>query len=32
MATGVDTVDAQHRQLIAWLNDLMEAISRGRAR
>ena len=32
MATGVDTVDAQHKQLIAWLNDLMEAIAQGRAR
>ena len=32
MATGLDTVDAQHKQLIAWLNDLMEAISQGRAR
>jgi hemerythrin len=32
MATGVDTVDAQHKQLIAWLNDLMAAISQGRAR
>jgi hemerythrin len=32
MTTGLDTVDAQHKQLIAWLNDLMEAISQGRAR
>ena len=32
MATGVDTVDAQHKQLIAWLNDLVEAIGQGRAR
>jgi hemerythrin len=32
MATGIDTVDAQHKQLIAWLNDLLNAISQGRAR
>ena len=32
MATGVETVDAQHKQLIDLLNDLMEAITWGRAR
>jgi hemerythrin len=32
MATGVDSVDAQHKQLIAWLNDLLASISQGRAR
>jgi hemerythrin len=32
MATGIDSVDAQHKQLIAWLNDLLAAISQGRAR
>ena len=32
MATGIDTIDAQHKQLIAWLNDLLVAISQGRAR
>ena len=32
MATGVDTVDAQHKQLIAWLNDLVQAIGQGRSR
>lgn len=32
MATGVDTVDAQHRQLIAWLNDLLGAMNQGRGR
>jgi hemerythrin-like metal-binding protein len=32
MATGLETVDAQHKQLIAWLNDLIEAIGQGRAR
>jgi hemerythrin len=31
MATGVDSVDAQHKQLIAWLNDLLAAVSQGRA-
>ena len=32
MATGVDSVDAQHKQLIAWLNDLLSAMSAGRGR
>ncbi len=32
MATGIDSVDAQHKQLIAWLNDLLVSISQGRAR
>jgi hemerythrin len=32
MSTGIDTVDAQHKQLIAWLNDLLGAMSQGRGR
>jgi hemerythrin len=32
LATGIDSIDAQHKQLIAWLNDLLVAISQGRAR
>lgn len=32
MRTGVDSVDDQHRQLIAWLNDLLNAMSQGRGR
>jgi hemerythrin len=32
MTTGVESLDAQHRQLIAWLNDLLSAISLGRGR
>jgi hemerythrin len=32
MTTGVDTVDAQHKQLIAWLNDLLAAMSEGKGR
>ncbi len=32
MSTGVDSVDAQHRQLIAWLNDLLGAMAMGRGR
>jgi len=32
MATGIPTVDAQHRQLIDWLNDLLAAMSEGRGR
>jgi hemerythrin len=32
MATGVDTVDSHHKQLIAWLNDLLAAMSQGRGR
>jgi hemerythrin len=32
MSTGVETIDAQHRQLIAWLNDLLGAMSQGRGR
>jgi hemerythrin len=31
MSTGVDTLDNQHKQLIAWLNDLLDAISLGRS-
>ena len=32
MTTGIDSVDDQHKQLIAWLNDLLEAMSMGRGR
>jgi hemerythrin-like metal-binding protein len=32
MSTGLESVDAQHRQLIAWLNDLLVAVSEGRGR
>jgi hemerythrin len=32
MSTGLESVDAQHRQLIAWLNDLLAAVSEGRGR
>jgi hemerythrin len=32
MSTGIDTVDAQHKQLISWLNDLLSAMSLGRGR
>jgi hemerythrin len=32
MSTGIESVDAQHRQLIAWLNDLLAAVSEGRGR
>ena len=32
MTTGLDSVDAQHKQLIAWLNDLLAAVSSGRGR
>ncbi len=32
MSTGVDSVDAQHRQLIAWLNDLLSAMAVGQGR
>ena len=32
MTTGVDSVDDQHKQLIAWLNDLLVAMSQGRGR
>jgi hemerythrin-like metal-binding protein len=32
MSTGVDAVDNQHKQLIKWLNDLLEAMSLGRGR
>jgi hemerythrin len=32
MSTGLESVDAQHRQLIAWLNDLLAVVSQGRAR
>ncbi|MGD0018138.1 MAG: bacteriohemerythrin [Candidatus Limnocylindrales bacterium] len=32
MTTGVEALDAQHRQLISWLNDLLSAMSLGRGR
>jgi hemerythrin-like metal-binding protein len=32
MTTGVDSLDDQHKQLIAWLNDLLSAMSLGRGR
>jgi hemerythrin len=32
MTTGVESLDAQHKQLIAWLNDLLAAMSQGRGR
>lgn len=32
MSTGVQTVDDHHKQLIAWLNDLLGAMSQGRGR
>jgi hemerythrin len=32
MATEIPTVDQQHRQLIDWLNELLEAMSKGEGR
>jgi hemerythrin-like metal-binding protein len=32
MTTGVESLDSQHKQLITWLNDLLEAMSVGRGR
>src|SRR5512141_352194 len=32
MSTGVERLDSQHKQLIAWLNDLLVAMSEGRGR
>ena len=32
MATGVQTVDDQHRQLIGYINDLLAAMSKGTGR
>jgi hemerythrin len=32
MTTGVEALDNQHKQLITWLNDLLEAMSMGRGR
>ncbi|HEX7591708.1 MAG TPA: bacteriohemerythrin [Candidatus Limnocylindrales bacterium] len=32
MATGVDSVDDQRKQLITWLNDLLAAMSQGKGR
>ena len=32
MSTGVESLDNQHKQLITWLNALLEAMSAGRGR
>ena len=32
MSTGVESLDSQHKQLIAWLNNLLGAMSEGRGR
>ena len=32
MTTGIESVDNQHKQLIAWLNDLLTAMSVGHGR
>ena len=32
MTTGIEALDNQHKQLITWLNDLLEAMSMGRGR
>ena len=32
MSTGLEAIDAQHKQLIQWLNDLLEAMSIGKGR
>jgi hemerythrin-like metal-binding protein len=32
MTTGIESLDAQHKQLISWLNDLLAAVSEGRGR
>jgi hemerythrin len=32
MTTGVESLDVQHRQLIAWLNDVLSAMRLGRGR
>jgi hemerythrin-like metal-binding protein len=32
MTTGIESLDAQHKQLINWLNDLLAAMSQGRGR
>lgn len=32
MTTGVEALDNQHKQLISWLNDLLDAMSMGRGR
>jgi hemerythrin len=32
MSTGVDSIDDQHKELIAMLNDLLMAMSQGRGR
>lgn len=32
MSTGVGSLDSQHKQLIAWLNNLLVAMSQGRGR
>jgi hemerythrin-like metal-binding protein len=32
MSTGIEALDNQHKQLISWLNDLLDAMSLGRGR
>jgi len=32
MTTGLEDIDNQHKQLIQWLNDLLDAMSMGRGR
>ncbi len=32
MSTGVESLDAQHKQLISWLNNLLVCMSEGRGR
>ena len=32
MTTGIEALDNQHKQLISWLNDLLDAMSMGRGR
>jgi hemerythrin-like metal-binding protein len=32
MSTGLDDIDAEHKQLIAWIDDLMELMKEGRGR
>ncbi len=32
MTTGIEALDNQHKQLITWLNDLLDAMSMGRGR
>ena len=32
MSTGLDDIDAEHKQLIAWIDDLIELMKEGRGR